>query len=145
MPQKRDASDDGDVRFVPIRMVNHSSVFGRMGKWARDLEQRYLENVLPVDKWQAVGNPLFAQQKLDGDARLANMMLDLNGWPKEWQPTEVQRKMHDVAFMMEAPLIFGKQFETDLAAILERYGWKKMLSMLLSVTPRKFGKTLRAQ
>ena len=143
MVLKRDSPDDGTGpnKCRPLRMVNHSTVFGRLDGWAKDLEGSYLKNVIPVEKYKAVGNPIYEQQKLDGDARLANMINDLNGWPKDWTPTEVQLKMHHTAFMMEAPLIFGKQFQTNLATILEKYGWKKMLAMLLSVTPRKFGKT----
>lgn len=129
-------------RFSAVRLVNHQHAFGRFTKFASDAKERYNALLYPIDKFESFTDPRFQRQQYDGDAILASIMRDMQGWPREWALTPVQDKMHRASLMAEAALIYGKQYYLHRRDILERNNWKRMLAVLLLLTPRKFGKTV---
>jgi hypothetical protein len=103
------STDNSLKRTLQGRVVDKSDLFDKLEKFAKDHAAGYEAMVYPEPKGVSYGDARYAEQSFSGDAILESMRRDLLGFPKLWLPTEVQRKIHEKAFMAEAALIYGKE------------------------------------
>lgn len=140
--RKRQATWEPTLKHVRgNRIINHAAPFKRMRDFVKTAYDSYCESIYPPPKSVSYGDPAFMELVLGGDTILQNMRRDLQGFPRQWLPTEVQMKIHETAFMCEAPLIYGGEFYINKKIILDKNNWRAMIAILAVLTPRKFGKT----
>lgn len=123
------------------KIADRSQLFDAFERHLNVIAEQYEKSVYPDCKGISYGDARYTEQTFTGDIRLANLRRDLRGFPKQWLPTEMQMKIHETAFQAEASMIYRKEYFVNRKTILERNKWKSMISLLLVLTPRKFGKT----
>lgn len=125
----------------PIRPVDHSNSFDRTARWTASSYRSYAKFIseLAKPKEQTYANPRHQIRGLNGDARFARIKEALEGF--ENKPIELQMLMHQAAFTVEGPLIWGEEYFNNTKLILEREGWTAKISILFILTQRKMGKT----
>lgn len=158
-PQEEENEDpDAYTYDQPLHFVDHRVAMDRMAKWSDTTYKNYTRHLseLCQPKSTTYANPEHSQRGFDGDVRLFNLRRDLTGF--EDRPIELQMKMHEAAFSIEGPLIYGEEyvlikkrplFKTNVLnrffankkLILEKNGWQPRLAVLFILTQRKMGKT----
>lgn len=149
----------------PIRLVDHTVAMDRVAHWSKSTYQSYTRQLVELTqpKSKTYANPEHSRRGFDGDERLFNLRNDLKGFAEP--PIELQMKMHEAAFSIEGPLIYGEEyvlraqglcidvnykeligvlryrFFANKKLILEKNGWEPRLSVLFILTQRKMGKT----
>lgn len=134
--------DEEDVHYEkPIHFVDHREAFDRIKLYAESRYKDYSKQLSELLKTKAdtYYNPIHSRRGFDGDLRMHQLRQDLLGF--EDRPIELQMKMHEAAFSIEGPLIYGEEFFANKKLILEKNGWEPRLSVLFILTQRKMGKT----
>lgn len=124
-----------------IRLVSHDNSFARLDNWARSARAYFEPLKYPVPARESFKDPRFEEQRFNGDSVLSSCRHDLTRFLPGFKPTEVQMKMHEMSFMCEGPVFYRREWYLHRRLILLKNNWKRMLSILLILTPRKFGKT----
>ena len=90
----------------PVRLVDHRTTFARLADWSGAAYRGYRQELseLAEPKHRSYANPAHSVRGFDGDARLHALRRDLLGFQD--RPIELQMKMHEAAFEIEAPLIY---------------------------------------
>lgn len=125
----------------PIRPVNQSASFDRSARFAASCYRSYAAFLgeLANPKEVTYNNARHQVRGLNGNARFARIKEALEGF--ENRPIELQMRMHQAAFSVEGPLIWGEEYFNNTKLILEREGWTAKISLLFVLTQRKMGKT----
>lgn len=125
----------------PIRPINQAASFDRSARFAASCHRSYASFMgeLANPKEVTYNNPRHQVRGLNGNARFARIKEALEGF--ENKPIELQMRMHQAAFSVEGPLIWGEEYFNNTKLILEREGWTAKISLLFVLTQRKMGKT----
>jgi hypothetical protein len=95
---------------TPIRLVDHTVALDRVAHWSKSTYQNYTRQLVELTqpKSKTYANPEHSRRGFDGDERLFNLRNDLKGFAEP--PIELQMKMHEAAFSIEGPLIYGEEY-----------------------------------